>query len=822
VTSSSRENISSILVRFRDVDERVFDKRMNDLRREIRNEAQRELPREADDPLVLEITTSNGFPTAQVLVTGQADDEALRHLAREIRDDLERIAGVDRVFALGLHRPELLVEFSPQAARARGLTGADIADGVGAWFRDTFVGTARSGESEWLVRMIGTGADPDYLARLTLSPAARLESVASAQRARDKPSQLVRHEGRPAVLLSVTKKCYTNTLELVAQLNDYLERKNALARPAGVSLMDDQTVPTRQAIEVMERNAAIGLLLVLALCWAFLGTRISVLVALGIPFSLAGAFAVLHALGGTLNISVLLGIVIVLGMLVDDAVVVVEAIYYRMQRGQAVMEATVDSLREVAAPVTSSITTTMAAFLPLMLLPGIVGEFMLVIPFIVTLALAISLVGAFWILPTHVNTLRFDYRSPGRVQRLRARLTRLLRVKYSRALIWVMRRPRLSAAAFVLLVAGAGGAPLEGTLERLLQMEQRVRQGLRPGEARAVAAVAGAKFTDTEPLYGDAYGQVIVAPNPRENGMRETPEIVEAMRVAVESAPGPGVISFTQLFGGPPLQKPVRVRVRADNYGELRAAADAIKAAVLRVPGVRDVADDDVAGRPQLVLRLDREAVPDIALILDDPVALPGGGSTALAALTTQETGAGRGVIKHYNLRRAITVEADLDKELINPVQANRLVVEEWEKVRARFPGTDLDFSGELDDIQESLDAMPLLFLLGVAFIYLILAAQFRSYFQPLMILVTVPLAFAGVVYRLLVSRNPLSLYTLYGLIALTSSPRSPPSPDCSRSPSASAASRWSGDPWPPASSGAWRCPPCSPCSPCPCSTGRS
>jgi len=849
VLSSSRENISSILVRFRDVEERVFDKRVNDLRREIQNEAQSELPREADDPLVLEVTTSNGFPTAQILVTGRANDENLRSLSREIRDDLERIAGVDRVFALGLHDPELLVEFSPQAAQARGLTGTDIADGVGAWFRDTFAGTARTGDVEWLVRVIGTDADPDYLARLTLSPAANpraqipLESVASAQRAREKPTQLVSHEGRPGVLLSVTKKSYTNTLDLVAQLNDYIAHKNSVLGATGVaiSLMDDQTVPTRQAIRVMENNALLGLIMVLSVCWAFLGSRIALLVAIGIPFSLAGTFAVLYGIGDTLNISVLLGIVIVLGMLVDDAVVVVEAIYYRMQRGQAALEATLDSMREVAAPVIASVTTTMAAFLPLMLLPGIVGKFMFVIPFIVTLALAISLLEAFWILPTHINTLRFDFGKPGRVQRIRTHVTHLLRVKYSLALTWVMRRPVRSAAIIALFIAGGmgavasdlvrvqffafdplrifyvnvdmpAGAPLDGTLDRLLQMEARVREHLQPGEARAVASVAGAKFTDTEPLYGDTYGQVIVALNPRKNGMRETPEVVEAMRKDVESLPGPGLITFTQLAGGPPVQKPIRVRVRADDYEELRAAADAMKSIVAGIAGTRDVADDDVPGRPQLVLNLDREAVKnagldpaklarmlrlhvdgeivaemrdrgeklevrvrarrepvaDIASILDDPVTLPGGGSTTLAALTVQETRTGRGVIKHYNLRRAITVDADLDKERINAVQANRMILDEWEKVRTQFPRTDLDFSGELDDIQESLDAMPVLFLLGIGLIYLILAAQFRSYFQPLMILVTVPLAFTGVAYGLLVSRNPLSLYTLYGVIALT------------------------------------------------------
>jgi multidrug efflux pump subunit AcrB len=128
----------------------------------------------------------------------------------------------------------------------------------------------------------------------------------------------------------------------------------------------------------------------------------------------------------------------------------------------------------------------------------------------------------------------------------------------------------------------------------------------------------------------------------------------------------------------------------------------------------------------------------------------------------------GRGEIRHYNFRRSITVEADLDKETIDTVAANKRLLAEWDKVRARHPAVSLDFSGELDDIQESLDAMAALFLLGVGLIYLILAMQFRSYWQPLMILVTVPLAFAGVAYGLLVAGNPLSLYTLYGVIALT------------------------------------------------------
>ncbi len=854
VISNSRENTSSILVRFRDIEPRVFDKRVNDLRREVQNKANSELPVEVrDDPRILEITTSNGFPTAQVLLTGQADDETLRRLGREIRTDLERLAGVDQVFALGLHDPELHVEFDPVALAARNLDAAMLADTVGAWFRDTFAGKAHAGDDAWLVRVVGQDADPAFLARLTVAvPGAAqrvpVDAVATVARGRATPRNLASTEGRPAVLLSVTKKSYTNTLELVDRIRQYIAEKNPLLAAKGLRLAitDDQTIPTREAIRIMEWNAALGLMLVIVMCWIFLGTRVALLVALGIPFSLAGGFAVLNAVGSTLNISVLLGVVIVLGMIVDDAVVVVEAIYYRVQRGQQALAAALDALRETAAPVTSSVATTMAAFLPLMLLPGIVGKFMFVIPFVVAVTLAVSLIEAFWMLPTHITALRLDLSRPSRLQRIRHAFTHQLRVKYSRALLTVMRRPKRFAAVMALLLASAVGsvagglvrleffafdplrvfyvnvdmpasAPIEATLARVESLERGIRARLRPGEARALTSLAGVKFTDTEPLYGDAYGQVVVSIAPRGEGLRDVEDIVEALRGTLKDLPGEGRVSFTVLSGGPPVSKPVRVRVRNDDTGELRAATDALLQIVRGIPGTKDVTDDDVPGRPQLVLDLDREAVraaglnpglvarlvrlhvdgevvaqmrdqgeklevrvraaprqaADIARILDDPIALPAldgapARTTTLRALVRAETQTGKGVIKHYNLRRSITVEADIERKQTDTVAVNSAIRTAWEKVQTRYPRTTLDFSGELDDIQESLDSMGVLFLLGIGLIYVILAAQFRSYWQPAMILVTVPLAFTGVVFGLLVSGNPLSLYTLYGVIALT------------------------------------------------------
>jgi len=866
VSSTSRDNSSTILVRFREVSERQFDKHVTDLRRLVQNKYNSDLPDDAREPDVQELTTSNGFPTAMVLLTGPANDERLRRTARQIQDDIERLPGVDRVMATGQGDPELRVEFSPTEAAARGLTAAQLADAVRAWFRDTFAGRARVGDDDWLVRVIGQQADADYLGQLTvLSPSlgspVPLSALATVETARARPASLASSHGQPAVILAITKKSKVNTLNLVAGLKDYIAEREAALAPGGFTLMlfDDQTVPTKHAIGVMETNALIGLTIVLGLCWLFLGSRLALLVSLGIPFSLAGAFALLYAFDFTLSIPVLLGIVIALGMLVDDTVVITEAIYYRIARGTDALAATLGAIREVGLPVLAAVATTIAAFLPLMLMPGIVGKFMLLVPLVVTLALLMSLAEAYWMMPAHVVGLKLNFTQPTRLQPLRERATHTLRLKYTRLLVRLMRHPWISGLVVIVLFVGAvglvasgavrtqffafdpirlfyvsvdmpSGSAIDVTLREAEKIETVVRRHLQAGEARGVTSYAGVKWTDTEPLYGESYGQVSVSLNPRGTDMREVSEVVEAMRSEVEALPSPGKISFTQISGGPPAAKPIKLRLLGDDVSELRRAAQELKQSVMRINGTRDVTDDDLPGRPQLVLQLDAEALKnagldpaavarlvrlhtegeivaemrdsgdkievrvrgatanpgsanpgsanpgtaapsglaDIQQLLADPIALPGGGTTTLGALVQADTRIGSGGIKHYNLKRAITIESDLDKDVIDTVEANRQIAAQWEDMEARYPNVRIDFSGELDDINESLDAMKMLFLLGVGLIYLILAAQFRSYWQPLLILLTVPMAFTGVVFGLFITQNPLSLYTLYGVIALT------------------------------------------------------
>jgi multidrug efflux pump subunit AcrB len=852
LVSSSREGISSILVRFERLDEATFARRVEEVRREVLNKVS-DLPPTIKTPKVFELTTSNGFPTAMVALYGPVGGERLRAEAERLKRYLERLPGVDRALVFGAREPEFKIWFDPLALAAQKVSPVNLADQVRAWFRDLAAGRLRIGEEEWLARVSGERLGAESLAQLPIRVAAQagevpalvpLGTLAEVAEGAERARQLVRFRDQPALLIALTKKANANTLALLEALNEFIAAQNPVLEPLGLrlALVDDQTPATRAAIAVMENNALLGLALVLGMVGFFLGWRLALLVALGMVFALAATFALLAAGGSTLNLTVLLGVVIALGMLVDDAVVIVEAIHYRLAQGLPAESAVFLGLKEVAAPVASSVLTTIAAFLPLMLLPGILGEFLRVVPLVVTSALLASLLEAYWLLPAHILDWRHAFDAPrSRFAWWRDRIQRWLRNFYGRWLVRALRHPK-RAACLILLAFGAAvslvalggvrvqffafetnrlfyihadlpvGVPLEASLAVADRMRQAVEKALGPDELRAAVAMAGVKFTDTEPLYADHYAQVIVSLLPRTAKGRETEAVIEALRAQVTAAAAPYRAAFLIVKNGPPTQRPVSVKVCSEVDRERDAVVALLKDWLKEIPGVRDVQDDQVAGRPTLELRWRPEALAAVGLDvvtatrtaslladgeyvgetrragetwqvlvqakpstwpaavawLDVPVLTPAGEAVPLALLaevTVRETA---GVVRRYQYTRSVTVEAEIDRKVAETQAVNAALLARWRQVAPNYPSVTLDFTGELDDIKESLAALRKIFLLGVGLIYLILAAQFKSYLQPLVILVTVPLAFTGVVFGLAISGLPLSLYTMYGVVALT------------------------------------------------------
>ena len=302
-----------------------------------------------------------------------------------------------------------------------------------------------------------------------------------------------------------------------------------------------------------------------------------------------------------------------------------------------------------------------------------------------------------------------------------------------------------------------------------------------------------------------------VSLNPAVTGDRHGNEWADAVLARVERIEGPKSVSLLRMNNGPPTTRAISAKVRGDRYDEILRVSERLKQFMQQDSRFSNIALDYRAGNTELVLRHNAEAIKRAGLdpitvsrslqayvdgeivtdfqdqgeevkvrvlakqeelsgieeLLRQTLPLPQGGSVALGDLVIPEYGLGQHNIRHYNFRRTITLEADIDKESINTVQANQLIQKEWERIRGDFPTIDLDLTGELDDIQESLDAIWMLALLGIGLIYIILGTQFRSYWQPFMVLVSLPLAITGVVMGLFVTNNPLSLFTLYGVVAL-------------------------------------------------------
>lgn len=848
-SSTSRENVSAILVRFDEIGADRFDKRINDLRREVQFAAATALPRDARAPSVVEVTTSSGFPTAMVVLSSKDGDERLYRNARSVREALERLPGVDKVWVSGMRNPELQVEFSPARMEQHGVAPDKLAMSLVRSLRDAPAGAASLSGEQYLMRVMGVEFDPARVAGLPLlglpdtAAPVRVGDVAAVQRGLQPAGELVRYAGEPAVLLSVTRQPGANALDLLASIKSTLGKTEAgrSANGTRILLLDDQTETTREAVHIMESNAVIGLALVALICWLFLSMRVALLVALGIPFAMAGTFWALSALGHTLNVSVLLGAVIALGMLVDDAVVVVDAIHYRMVRGVESIQACLEGIREVFTPVLTSVLTTVAFFVPLMMMPGVVGKFMMVVPLVVTLALLISLVEAFWMLPAHVAALNPRPNRASRIGALRTRLTHRLRVGYSRLLTRVLRHPgRLAAVLgalflFALLAVASGwvkvqffatdpmrifnvnvemhpGASLDDTLRVVREVEGRVRSAALPGEIRSTLAVAGQMFTETEQLNADNLGQLTVSLMPKTGDTRDVETMIEAMRGHVLQTRGAKNISFQELSASVLLSKPISIKVQGEDFAQLQRATDALTGIMKAIPGIKDVSTDARFGKQEVTLKIDHDQaarlgvdatalagiirlhfegavvttlndaqgekldvrlraapseVADINAMLSQKIKLPQGGTLALGSLFVVQTEPGMGAIRHYNFRRAISLQAGLDKSLLDTEQANAQIRQAWQKIAGAYPGVELNFTGELDDIRESVNALAGLFLLGLGLISLILGAQFKSYWKPILVLTAVPIGFTGMVLGLWVTGHPISVYTLYGGVAL-------------------------------------------------------
>jgi len=356
----------------------------------------------------------------------------MKKWAKRLREDILDIEDVAKVNTSGVRDREIWIEVDPDRLYGYGLQLQQVMDALRASNLNLPGGDIKMGRSEYLIRTVEEFGEVDQIRNVivhTFRPGGGQVKVRDLARVRDTYEDartLSRLDGRPAITLSVMKKLEGNSIRLTDEIKEIAKDWEARKLPEDVkiTLTWDTSVFIRDILKKLETNALLGMLLVLGALYLFLGGRNAVFAALGIPVTFMATFFFMKATGRSLNGNSLFGLVLVLGIIVDDAIVVVENVYRYMQKGMSPRDAVIKGTPEVAIPVLSSTLTTVAAFLPLMLMPGIVGKFMKIIPIVVCLVLLASVIEAFFILPSHIADWGKVRRSEGRGHRFFLRLRR--------------------------------------------------------------------------------------------------------------------------------------------------------------------------------------------------------------------------------------------------------------------------------------------------------------------------------------------------------------------------------------------------------------
>ena len=405
VSLRCKEGYAFFSVKFEQVSDDDFDKYYTALKDEV---GVVQLPGETEDPVFVNFSSQDFVPMVSVVIHGDLPNDELFDLAERVEDDIAAIEGIGKIEVGGVRERQILVSVDPDALGAHGLAMTQIAGALAASNTNIPGGVLAVGPSEYLIRTVNEFDSLGDIGDVVLGSApgsglVLLRDVATVEDTWEEADVLSRFDGKPSVNLSITKKAGGNSIELIDTIQALVERHNGeLDDRVRLSVSGDSSVQIENMLGDLQKNALFGMLLVVLVLWTFLGLRNALITALGIPLAFLSTFIFMQATGESLNGNSLFGLVLVLGIIVDDAIVLVENAVRHRSMGKSRFDAIVDGVGEVGVPVVAAILTTIAAFLPLMLMPGILGKFMRIIPVVVSMALVASLVEALVSMPCHI------------------------------------------------------------------------------------------------------------------------------------------------------------------------------------------------------------------------------------------------------------------------------------------------------------------------------------------------------------------------------------------------------------------------------------
>ncbi|MGA3243609.1 MAG: efflux RND transporter permease subunit [Bacteroidota bacterium] len=659
ITSVSKEGLSTIQVEFNtgiDIDEglrRVRDKV---------NSARSQLPSDILDPVINEINISE-FPIMYVNVSGQVGLARLKKIADDLRDDIEAIPGVIASDITGGLEPEVQVNVDVYRMNAYQISFDDIANAIRAENLSIPGGSIDTKDKNLTIRIPGEFKEvrplEDIVLKMQNGKPIYLRDVAKVDYSFEDRQTYARLNSKEVVSVHVRKRAGENLLRITDEVKQIVaEKRTSLPQGISIDISNDQSKFVTRMVKELENSVLTGMFLVVMSLFMFFGFKNSLLISTAIPLSMFVGFVVLSALGITLNMVVLFSMVLVLGILVDDAIVVIENTYRHQQEyGESPEVAAKKAAGEVFVPVLTSTVTTLSAFLPLAFWPGIVGDFMKYFPYTLIITLTASLFVAYVISPVQaarwINYKRDIRKAKENLEHphwykkynpftilyheVDSIVFPRLQSEYVKTLKWTLDHKGLTmGGAFGLLVLimvlfglfnkgvdffpntqpsqvtmnieMPAGTSLDVTNNLAQLMEERLDQ--IPGRKDAEFVATSVGTSDNAFDFGGQgtpnKSQIAIIFYEKKLRAQNTFQTLEEVRKTTAGIAGADLRVAKQQMG-PPVGAPVSVEISGQDYDQLESLSLVVREKIKDIPGLVDLKDDYNTGRPEVEIRIDRE-----------------------------------------------------------------------------------------------------------------------------------------------------------------------------------------------------------------------
>ena len=811
------------------------------------------LPERAEAPVIRQLGRTDDV--ISITVKGPMDAASLKAYAESLKARLRALDEVSLVRVQGFSDHQLRVHVPALLLRQYGVSLAELADTIARQSVSLPIGTIETREQDILLRFDDERRAVREIEDLVVlasegGGSIRLGDIATVSDRFEREEDRIVQDGVRAARLDVRKAKEQDILRVAEAVKRFVAEERRRAAP-GVTLVltRDAASVVSDRLRMLVRNGVQGLALVFLTMWLFFRLRLSFWVVAGLPVSFLGGLYLMGLFGHSINMITMVALLISVGLLMDDAIVISENVASHLRRGRRALDAAIEGTREVLPGVAASFVTTCAVFGPLAFISGDIGRVLKVLPVVLILVLAVSLVEAFLILPHHLaHSLGDGARAPSRFRAAFDRGLERLRDDVAGSLVdgavrW--RYPFLGAVGALFLFSVAmlasgrigfqafpdiegdiiearlllpQGTPLrrtESIVDSVVAALARVNDRLSTGDGdreRLVRSVSVRYSQNTEASESGPHVATVTA-DLLGAELRRAPLDDILARWREETGAFPDVLSLN--FADPqigPAGHAIDFRLHGADLEALEGAAHELVAWLERYEGVESMMSDLRPGKPERRIRLRPDALSlgvdaatvanqlraaffgttayelqvgvealevDVRLADADRdgfedlenfrVTLPDGALVPLRALATVETGRGYGRIHRMDRRRTVTVRGDVDPRVANAIA----IVSDTEGrflpgLMERYPAVSVSVEGQATEAGETGASIRNAFLFGVMGIFLLLCFQFRSYFEPLVVMCVIPAALIGVVWGHFLMGLDLSMPSVMGAVSLS------------------------------------------------------